>query len=143
MTTIETPKTLVFKWTTSRSPDTYGYNIVSLWISDRKVSSCNGGGYDMTGTALADWMQDTFQDKLRKLPANYGSGDRNKGFYGLSFWNTKTKKRQKRYSKNVKRATLDGACGFSSMERILVAIGFGGLKCLMFKTNTQIYELIG
>lgn len=117
-------KTLKFKWTVSRGRDTYGYNICSLWIDRVKVSSCNGGGYDMQGTALANWMQEEFQDQLRKLPSNYGSGDNNKGFYGLSFYNSKTKKSQHRFSKNVDRACLQGACGFSSITSILNAIGY-------------------
>ncbi len=115
---------LKFKWTVSRGRDTYGYNICSLWIDRHKVSSCNGGGYDMKGTALGNWMEEEFQDQLRKLPANYGSGDNNKGFYGLSFYNFTTQKRQHRFSKNVEGAYLGGACGFSSMERILNAIGY-------------------
>lgn len=117
-------KTLKFKWTVSRGRETYGYNICSLWIDRVKVSSCNGGGYDMQGTALANWMQEEFQGQLRKLPSNYGSGDNNKGFYGLSFYNTKTKQRQHRYSKNVDGAYLDGACGLSSITKILKAIGY-------------------
>ncbi len=116
-------QTLKFKWSVSRGRDTYGYNICSLWIDRYKVSSCNGGGYDMKGTALGNWMEEEFQPKLRKLPANYGSGDNLKGFYGLSFYNSTTGKRQHRFSKNVVGAHLGGACGFSSMERILNAIG--------------------
>ena len=115
-------KVLKFKWTVSRGRDTYGYNICSLYVDGNKVSSCDGGGYDMKGTALGNWITDIFQDKLRKLPANYGSGDNGNGFYGLSFYNDKTKKRQHRWSKNVDRAYIDGACGFSSVQRILEAM---------------------
>ena len=74
-------KVLKFKWTVSRGRETYGYNIVSLYVDGQKVSSCNGGGYDMQGTALGKWVMDNFQDKTRKLPSNYGSGDNKKGFY--------------------------------------------------------------
>ena len=116
-------KALKFKWTVSRGRETYGYNIVSLYVDDVKVSSCNGGGYDMQGTVLGEWVMDNFQDKIRKLPSNYGSGDNKKGFYGLSFYNSKTKKTQHRWSKNVKRAYIDGACGQSEVEKIMKAIG--------------------
>ncbi len=133
-------KTLKFKWTVSRGRDTYGYNICSLWIDREKVSSCNGGGYDMKGTALANWMEEEFQDKLQKLPANYGSGDNNKGFYGLSFYNPKTNKRQHRFSKHIKRAHLDGACGFSSIERVLNTIGYK-LEYIDGDGTTTIYLL--
>ena len=133
-------KTLKFKWTVSRGRDTYGYNICSLWIDGQKVSSCNGGGYDMKGTALANWMEEEFQNQLRKLPSNYGSGDNKEGYYGLSFYNTKTRKRQHRFSKNVESACLSGACGFSSIERILNAIGYK-LEYIDGATNYDIYLL--
>jgi len=117
-------KILEFKWTVSRGQDTYGYNICSLYVGGRKVSSCNGGGYDMEGTALGNWIMANFQDKLKKLPSNYGSGDNKEGFYGLGFYNSKTNKLQHRWSKNVKQAYIDGACGLSSVKDILKAIGF-------------------
>ena len=44
--------TCSFKWTVSRGRYTYGYNICTMYLHRRngdkvKVSSCNGGGYDM------------------------------------------------------------------------------------------------
>ncbi len=94
---------LKFKWTVSRGRDTYGYNICSLWVDGRKVSSCNGGGYDMKGTALAEWMQEKkFKEEIKKLdPEKY---------YGLSEYEGK------RY--------LDGACGFNCMTAVLNAVGY-------------------
>jgi len=59
-------KSLEFRWTVSKGRDTYGYNICSLWVDGVKVSSCNGGGYDMQGTAFAEWLQDNFQDRLQQ-----------------------------------------------------------------------------
>ena len=116
-------KVLKFKWTVSKGRDTYGYNICSLYADGEKVSSCNGGNYDMQGTVLGDYIMAVYQDKLRKLPANYGSGDAKTGFYGLSFYNYKTKKQQHRWSKNVKQVYIDGGCGFPSVESIMQAIG--------------------
>lgn len=69
-------KTLEFKWTISRGRDTYGYNICSLYVNGYKVSSCNGGGYDMKGTALGNYIAKAFPDRLLKL---------NKEYYGLTF----------------------------------------------------------
>jgi len=109
---------LEFKWTVSRGQDTYGYNICSLWIHGQKVASCSGGGYDMKGTALAHWVLIAFEDKLKKLRGNSGSGDAGGGFYGLGFYNHKRNKRQKRWSKDC-HVYLDGACGFESIVRIL------------------------
>jgi hypothetical protein len=69
-------KNLEFKWTTSRGRDTYGYNICSLYVNGYKVSSCNGGGYDMKGTALGNYIAKAFPDKLMQL---------NNEFYGLTY----------------------------------------------------------
>lgn len=115
-------KVLNFKWTISRGRDTYGYNICSLWVDDTKVSSCNGGGYDMEGTCLAEYMMKVFADKLKTLKANYGSGDKNKGFYGLRFWAHGKSRPFYRIGYTV---ALDGGCGFESMRKILKEIGYG------------------
>lgn len=42
---------------TSRAEATYGYNIVTCYVDREKVGRCNGGGYDMQGTALAPWLE--------------------------------------------------------------------------------------
>lgn len=104
-------KNLHFKWTVSRGRDTYGYNICSLWIDGYKVASCSGGGYDMKGTCLGDWLQNEFQNRLKQivLPV-LQQGDRST-FYG-SGWN-----------KEKNSVYCDGAAGFSSMRRIGEAIG--------------------
>lgn len=91
------------KWTTSRGYETYGYNICSLYIGQKKCFSCNGGGYDMEGTVIADMMKALFPKELLKL-AKKG------GFYGLQ-----------EYEGSF---ILDGACGKSSMERILKEFGY-------------------
>jgi len=113
----------VFKWTVSKGRDTYGYNICSLWIDGDKVSSCNGGGYDMKGTAFGKWLGEVERENLKKLTAHYGSFDDGTGFYGLSFYNPQTKKREKNWTEGC-NIHLDGACGFSSMERIAVELGY-------------------
>ncbi len=114
-------KHLTFKWTVSKASETYGYTIVSLWIDGRKVSTCSGGGYDMEGTCFGEWIQASFLSYLQKLKPNYGSMDKAKGFYGLSIWRNG---RAVRAYKKGDKVSLDGACGFSSMERILGAIGY-------------------
>ena len=93
---------LSFKWSVSRGRDTYGYNICSLWVDGTKVEGCNGGGYDMMGTCLGNWMEKKFQQELKTLDINQ--------FYGL------------REHDGVRY--LDGACGFSSMERVANALGY-------------------
>lgn len=138
--------TLEFRWTTSRARDTYGYNIVTLYVDGRKVSSCNGGGYDMQGTALADWIGREYAARLVTLK---------EPFYGLTFRDPKynpgkavvengeTVEQREAKGKSIgleryqafrsasnplptDRHTvplIDGACGLSSVERIMKAIG--------------------
>lgn len=86
MTTTET--LIEFRWTMSRGRDTYGYNICSLWVDGRRVSACNGGGYDMKGTALGNFIASRYADRLCALPVESfpeqrGGGERR--LYGLTF----------------------------------------------------------
>lgn len=128
-------KNLHFKWTVSKGRDTYGYNICTLLVDGEVVGRCNGGGYDMQGTAFGEWIQNAYQDKLRQLFAadiknietneNCRTYNTNKGvvikhmpgsgFYGVTiYWDTMSK---------TARISLDGACGFNSIQRIAEAIG--------------------
>lgn len=115
---------------TSRGQDTYGYTIVRLVDETAgRTFRCMGGGYDMVGTVLADWATETHQDRLLKLadrafyvaPADGGirrTDDESSAFYGLY-----------RYEYGDARpiapvrVSIDGACGQSSVERILTAAG--------------------
>jgi len=152
--------TLEFKWTVSRGRNTYGYNICSLYVDGRKVSACNGGGYDMKGTALGDFIARRYADRLRKLQPT-------QKFYGLSYHDpnydpgkavvgsecTDRTLGQNSTGKTVEEAEaageslgleryqafykasshipteqhtvplIDGACGFSSVEKIMQALG--------------------
>lgn len=58
---------LEFKWTVSRGRDTYGYNICTLYVDGEKVARCNGGGYDMAGTCLGDFVARQYADRLLSL----------------------------------------------------------------------------
>ena len=113
--------TLEFRWTTSRGRDTYDYNICSLWVNGGKATSCDGGGYDMEGTCLAEWIMDNFETRLHGLRANYGSNDDGTGFYGLAFHYRRnpddTSTRLKDYTEGYK-ASLDGGCGINAIRRI-------------------------
>lgn len=60
-------RTLEFRWTVSRGRDSYGYNICTLYVDGERVSACNGGGYDMKGTALGNWLAHAYADRLVKL----------------------------------------------------------------------------
>ncbi len=75
-------ETLDFKWTTSRGRNTYGYNICTLRDKrNNKISSTCGGGYDMKGTCLGDFINTYFYDEIRKLNSE--------DFYGLTHYGKK------------------------------------------------------
>ena len=73
---IELPMALKFTWTVSRGNETYGYNIVTLYADGVRVARCNGGGYDMEGTCLGEFVAAAFPERLLALEREY---------YGLSF----------------------------------------------------------
>jgi hypothetical protein len=110
-------KYLTFKWTVSRGRNTYGYNICSLYVDGKKVASCNGGGYDMQGTALGNWLEKEFQEQLKTLVITK--------YYGL------TEYEGVRY--------LDGACGFSSMEKVVDALGYKLERLPITKSKESYY----
>lgn len=61
--------TLYIKWGTSRGRDTYGYTTCTLSENGRKITGCNGGGYDMRGTVFGNWLASAYRDRLLKLKA--------------------------------------------------------------------------
>jgi len=134
--------TLKFKWTVSRGRDTYGYNICSLWVNGRKVSSCNGGGYDMNGTSLGLFIADRYSDRLLALdiPMNRRNGEDIREYYGLSYHDPKYQTRSNVPTETETIPHIDGACGFSSVERIMQAIGLT-LSYVDGTRNQQIYIL--
>jgi len=149
---------LKYKWTTSRAKDSYGYNVCTLLVDGEKVGRCNGGGYDMTGTSLAQWVETNFKNDLLKLKEE---------FCGLSFHNPSWKpskeclkkeeedeltkltglaKYQDFYKQSSKLPTdkhtipkIDGACGVSSVERILNAIGYN-YSCIDYDSGIYLVE---
>ena len=156
-------KVLEFKWTVSRACDSYGYNICSLYVDGKKVSSCNGGNYDMKGTALGNWIAKAFEKELLTFK---------KPYYGLTFHDPnynpgaevidgKTiverekeglsiglERYQAFHSASSKLPTekhiiplIDGACGFSCMETILDSGLSHRLKYISGSKNRSTYLL--
>lgn len=150
-------------WGTSRARDTYGYNVVSLYVDDKLTARCNGGGYDMEGTVFGDWVAKAFVLQLRKLKSE---------FYGLTFHDPTfnhgavvpsgenetvdeleksgksigLERYQAFYSASSKVPTkkhviprLDGACGMSSMRSVFEAIG-GRLEKVASSRNDSFYR---
>jgi hypothetical protein len=124
-------RNLHFKWTISRGQNTYGYNICTLLVDGEKVASCNGGGYDMQGTAYANWLQNAYQSRLAMFMIENGVNEQTpcntystkngvirryelSGYYGM--WMSVN-------PDGKSEVILDGGCGFSCMEKIAKAIG--------------------
>ncbi len=123
-----------WRYTTLKFTFRSGYSGTSAKLLDKHgecVHKCSGGGYDMHGTLLGKYIMSNFYNKVRKLDS--------REYYGLTYWNTKLKKRQNKYSKYT-TVSLDGACGRSSMERILNKIGFG-LRYVCEDKNSVTYVL--
>lgn len=63
-------ESVTIRWGTSRGRDSYGYTTCSLRNQrGERVAACNGGGYDMRGTVLGDWLARTFPNELRAIKA--------------------------------------------------------------------------
>ena len=120
MATLDKIKSLTVKWTISKAQNTYGYNICTVINDDNgERFKCLGGGYDMLGTSLANFIEKEYQNQLyqnadkayslRGYPENIQ--DRAKqGFYGMTA----------HYQNGlVTHVTLDGGCGINSIERII------------------------
>lgn len=114
---------------TSRGRDTYGYNIVRLTDETTgRTFRTVGGGYDMRGTVLADWLVDTCQDHLVAIadrayyvaPASggYRRTDAPDALYGMARYEYGDAK-----PIAPVRVHVDGACGEDSVMRILETIG--------------------
>ena len=148
---------LKYKWTTSRARDSYGYNVCTLFVDGEKVGRCNGGGYDMTGTSLAQWVETNFKNDLLKLKEE---------FYGLSFhdpnWEPSKEiiereetglslgleRYQDFYKQSSKLPTekhtipqIDGACGVDSVRKILEALGYT-YECIDYDSGVYQVALI-
>ncbi len=119
------PLLLTFKWTVSRGRDTYGYNICSLYVDGSKIASVNGGGYDMQGSVLGQYLAKEYQPRLMAIAdrASHVSTqgedmqwqqERKDGLYGMTLI------QPRRLTAHV---SLDGACGESSMVKIAKAAG--------------------
>lgn len=91
------------KWSTSRAQDSYGYPMIKLDDASRRHAPIRavGGGYDMVGTVLGDWLQTMRQDKLSVLDVPE--------FYGFS--------RRDQYVR------VNGACGLRSVIDGARAVG--------------------
>jgi hypothetical protein len=114
-------------WSVSKARDTYGYNRVTVRDVEtgKRFVEC-GGGFDMLGSALGQWLQVTCQELLL-CHSDLAYGLQKQGECGK--WSYTTNE-VGRYGmtlnidkQGVKSITLDGGCGLESMLRIVEAIG--------------------
>lgn len=116
-------KALRVKYTISRGQDTYGYNLVTLYVNGKKHNRTCGGGYDMTGTVIGEYITREYNDRLKELEANSGSLDETgTGYYGVSHYDNKENKWLKHANENTSTC-LDGACGINCVKQVAAAIG--------------------
>lgn len=126
---------LDIKWSVSRGRDTYGYSICSLWRGGRKLATCNGGGYDMTGTVVAEWFCREFQAKVWELRSRASTARYRRDIGGLvdhpevltSLLADRLTGLEVIYTNSnciEGKAFIDGACGLRSVQRLIEACGF-------------------
>lgn len=60
-------QTIEIKWGVSRGRDSYGYTTAVLRSGGVKIAGCNGGGYDMRGTVVGNFLTYAFAEELRRL----------------------------------------------------------------------------
>lgn len=85
MTAAKGSYTLTVRWGVSRGADSYGYTTCSLKVAGVRRGYCNGGGYDMTGTVLGQFIADEFSEELRSMGTRELVRGSRASFYGLSF----------------------------------------------------------
>jgi len=111
---------LTLSWSTSKGRDTYGYNICRL---DSKTAryKCMGGGYDMIGDTLGQFLQAEFQDRLQVISERAGSVYSKEGGYKSLERNT-GRLYGMTHNLDIGKVSLDGACGVSTMIEIAEAM---------------------
>ena len=96
---------LALSWSTSKGRDTYGYNICRLDnCNTDKRHKCIGGGYDMVGTVVGEYLEEAFQDRL------VAAGSVVTGLYGT-----------RRTAEG--KVSINGACGLECVIKIAEVIG--------------------
>jgi hypothetical protein len=131
--------TLCFKWSRAGVCRIYDRR------NDKTQFKAGGYGYDKKGTVLGDLINTYFNEELKKLPSDMGGNVNRKrgGFYGLRHYNPKAKSHSRTYLKRSTpqtQSSVDGGCGFNSMESILNKIGFK-LTFVKESSNEIIYTL--
>ena len=135
---------LTFTWSTSKGRDTFGYNLLTLRENGEKVASTCGGGYDMMGTVLADWLEKAYPSRLLALAmkragtiystkgniyrtsrylTHQGTRPTNRASYALDPNYSESALSGLAYNKDTGTASLDGGCGQRCVEEAFKALG--------------------
>ena len=112
---------LTVKHSISKAQDTFGYNRVTLIDQEtgKRYATC-GGGYDMLGTCLGQYLESSHQVELLSIASKAyniynGKTLSDNGYTGCKLYGM---------THNVgKSVSLDGACGFECMVKIARAAG--------------------
>jgi hypothetical protein len=97
---------LEIRWTVSRGRETEGWNICTLWQQNTRIAKTCGGGYDMTGTVFANFLNEFYFDLIKEKVKPEGVEG---GMYGL-------------FNRNGSWY-LDGRCGLDCMVEIAKLAG--------------------
>jgi hypothetical protein len=113
---------MALTWSKSRGRDTYGWNIARLDSRDsgKRYRTC-GGGYDMIGTVLGQYVENELQDKLRELVHSINGLLVDAGYTVPGY-----RKINDLYGLTVApngHVQIDGACGVDCVIRIIEALG--------------------
>lgn len=127
---------LRYRWSVSRSD---GYNVITISENGTRYATARGGGYDMTGAALADWLTARYRVRLAQLAQKRAGSVYSNGKY--TDRHSQTERTDKKpgwkpnpnylegslygltYNAEKHSAHLDGACGVSSVCKVLEALG--------------------
>ena len=133
---------LSLTWSISRGRETYGYNIARLDSSatGARYRTC-GGGYDMVGTVIGQWLESDYQDRLQALAVALREDLVDCGYSVKGYLGHPTKL----YGLTVKpngTVSLDGACGINAMIDVAEALGIELVWTGNRKGHTKGYFMI-
>jgi len=108
------PKVYTVFWTTSKAENSYGWSLVTArdWRGEKVASTC-GGGYDMTGTVLADILKVAFPDRVKALAAKVPKADE-----VVESWSDASELRHAVYVNKDGEVFLEGGTGIRTMQNI-------------------------
>jgi hypothetical protein len=129
---------LAITWAVSKGRDTYGWNIARLDSRDsnKRYRTC-GGGYDMIGTVLGQYVENELQDNLLELVASR-TGDLIDAGYTVPGYRKITDLYGLTVAPNG-HVQIDGACGVDCVIRIIQSMNMEVQRTYNKKGHTTGY----